>query len=24
MHVVWRGNDAPREPQKLAGLATGH
>jgi len=24
MHVVWRGNDAPREPAKLAALATGH
>ena len=24
MHVVWRGNDAPREPVKLAALATGH
>ena len=24
MHVVWRGNDAPREPDKLAALATGH
>jgi 2-polyprenyl-6-methoxyphenol hydroxylase-like FAD-dependent oxidoreductase len=24
MHVVWRGNDVPREPEKLAALATGH
>src|SRR5262249_15801306 len=24
MHVVWRGNDAPAEPEKLAALATGH
>jgi 2-polyprenyl-6-methoxyphenol hydroxylase-like FAD-dependent oxidoreductase len=24
MHVVWRGNDAPREPDKLAALATGY
>jgi hypothetical protein len=24
MHVVWRGNDAPREPERLAALATGH
>jgi hypothetical protein len=24
MHVVWRGNAAPREPDKLAALATGH
>jgi 2-polyprenyl-6-methoxyphenol hydroxylase-like FAD-dependent oxidoreductase len=24
MHVVWRGNDAPNEPEKLAALATGH
>ena len=24
MHVVWRGNDAPPEPEKLAALATGH
>jgi 2-polyprenyl-6-methoxyphenol hydroxylase-like FAD-dependent oxidoreductase len=24
MHVVWRGNDAPSEPQMLAALATGH
>jgi hypothetical protein len=24
MHVVWRGNDAPAEPAKLAALATGH
>ena len=24
MHVVWRGNEAPREPEKLAALATGH
>jgi 2-polyprenyl-6-methoxyphenol hydroxylase-like FAD-dependent oxidoreductase len=24
MHVVWRGNDAPTEPEKLAALATGH
>jgi len=24
MHVVWRGNDAPSEPEKLAALATGH
>lgn len=23
MHVVWRGNDAPRQPEKLAALATG-
>jgi 2-polyprenyl-6-methoxyphenol hydroxylase-like FAD-dependent oxidoreductase len=24
MHVVWRGDDAPAEPEKLAALATGH
>jgi 2-polyprenyl-6-methoxyphenol hydroxylase-like FAD-dependent oxidoreductase len=24
MHVAWRGNAAPREPEKLAALATGH
>jgi hypothetical protein len=24
MHVVWRGNDAPAEPAKLAAMATGH
>jgi hypothetical protein len=24
MHVVWRGNNAPREPDKLAALATGY
>jgi 2-polyprenyl-6-methoxyphenol hydroxylase-like FAD-dependent oxidoreductase len=24
LHVVWRGNDAPRAPEKLAALATGH
>jgi hypothetical protein len=24
MHVVWRGNEAPAEPEKLAALATGH
>jgi FAD binding domain/Aromatic-ring hydroxylase, C-terminal len=24
MHVVWRGNDVPREPDKLAALVTGH
>jgi hypothetical protein len=24
MHVVWRDNDAPAEPAKLAALATGH
>jgi hypothetical protein len=24
MHVVWRGNDAPAEPVKLAAMATGH
>ena len=24
MHVVWRGNDAPSQPQMLAALATGH
>ena len=24
LHVVWRGNDAPQEPEKLAALATGH
>jgi hypothetical protein len=24
MHVVWRGNDAPTQPEKLAALATGH
>src|SRR5262245_40456919 len=24
MHVVWRRNDAPAEPAKLAALATGH
>jgi hypothetical protein len=24
MHVVWRGNEFPHEPIKLAALATGH
>jgi hypothetical protein len=24
MHVVWRGNNAPAEPTKLAAMATGH
>jgi 2-polyprenyl-6-methoxyphenol hydroxylase-like FAD-dependent oxidoreductase len=24
MHVVWRGNEAPSDPEKLAALATGH
>jgi 2-polyprenyl-6-methoxyphenol hydroxylase-like FAD-dependent oxidoreductase len=24
MHVVWRGNDPPRDPGSLASLATGH
>jgi 2-polyprenyl-6-methoxyphenol hydroxylase-like FAD-dependent oxidoreductase len=24
MHVVWRGNDAPQAPDRLAALATGH
>ena len=24
LHVAWRGNSAPREPEKLAALATGH
>jgi 2-polyprenyl-6-methoxyphenol hydroxylase-like FAD-dependent oxidoreductase len=24
LHVVWRGNGAPNEPEKLAALATGH
>jgi 2-polyprenyl-6-methoxyphenol hydroxylase-like FAD-dependent oxidoreductase len=24
MHIVWRGNDAPQAPEKLAALATGH
>jgi 2-polyprenyl-6-methoxyphenol hydroxylase-like FAD-dependent oxidoreductase len=24
LHVVWRGNDAPQESEKLAALATGH
>ena len=24
MHVVWRGNDFPPEPEKLAALGTGH
>jgi 2-polyprenyl-6-methoxyphenol hydroxylase-like FAD-dependent oxidoreductase len=24
MHVVWRGNDAPAAPAKLAAMATGH
>ena len=24
MHVVWRGNDAPAEPARLAAMATGH
>jgi hypothetical protein len=24
LHVVWRGNDAPKESEKLAALATGH
>jgi 2-polyprenyl-6-methoxyphenol hydroxylase-like FAD-dependent oxidoreductase len=24
MHIVWRGQDAPEEPQRLAAVATGH
>jgi 2-polyprenyl-6-methoxyphenol hydroxylase-like FAD-dependent oxidoreductase len=24
MHIIWRGNDAPRDPENLARLATGH
>jgi hypothetical protein len=24
MHVVWRGNAAPEEPDRLARIATGH
>ena len=24
MHVVWRGNSAPDEPDRLAAVATGH
>ncbi len=24
MHIVWRGNEPPAEPEKLAALATGH
>jgi 2-polyprenyl-6-methoxyphenol hydroxylase-like FAD-dependent oxidoreductase len=24
MHVVWRGNEPPQDPQKLAAMATGH
>jgi hypothetical protein len=24
LHVVWRGQVAPAEPEKLAALATGH
>ncbi len=24
MHIVWRGNSAPDDPQRLAALATGH
>jgi 2-polyprenyl-6-methoxyphenol hydroxylase-like FAD-dependent oxidoreductase len=24
LHVAWRGNEAPREPEKLAALVTGH
>ncbi len=24
MHIVWRGNDAPQAPDRLAALATGH
>jgi hypothetical protein len=24
MHVAWRGNEAPQQPQRLAALATGH
>jgi len=24
MHIVWRGNAAPAEPQRLAAMATGH
>jgi len=24
LHVVWRGNRAPEEPERLAALATGH
>ncbi len=24
LHVAWRGNEAPREPEKLAAMATGH
>ena len=24
MHIVWRGQQAPQEPQRLAAIATGH
>ena len=24
MHVVWRGNDAPQNPQEIASISTGH
>jgi hypothetical protein len=24
MHIAWRGNDSPPEPDKLAALVTGH
>ena len=24
LHVVWRGNEPPRQPESLARLATGH
>ena len=24
MHIAWRGNEAAREPEKLAALVTGH
>jgi hypothetical protein len=24
LHVVWRGNVAPEEPERLAAIATGH
>ena len=24
MHVVWRGNAAPEDPERVAAIATGH
>jgi hypothetical protein len=24
LHVVWRGNEPPRDPMELAAVATGH